>query len=333
MRHTVFTQPRVHHEQLRHTPSLTALVLIVLWPLMVWNTSVQASAHVTFQSTESPEFFAQLKAFSDDSDSAQKTSFIQRSALRRLLLDKTLNVSKKTVFEVQLRMAARENLLALPLFQPSDIRANLQADKLDIGVEWLPEVLNHQVNVRLEALDKELSKYLRISPKSSAFEQLKHLMPALYNIEERRLLLQLLKLNGLEVPPLKNGRIVVFLDRHISRLAGGLTFNMKALVREGREFESALITSLEQRSLIFTAKPADFILDYQLDSRGQESGSGAWLFDARIALLAKFGIKIVSAELTLSEVAENESQAQLQALNKMAESLSQKLRAFLLEKH
>lgn len=330
MRHTVFTQPRVYNEQLWHTPSLTALVLIVLWPLTLWSTSVQASTHVTFQS---PEFFAQLKTFSEDSDSVQKTAFIQRSALRRLLLDKTLKVSKKTVFEVQLRMAVRERLLALPLFQPSDIRTSLQADKLDIGMEWLPEVLNRQATVRLEALDKELSKYLRISPKSSAFEQLKHLMPALYNIEERRLLLQLLKLNGVKAPPLKNGRVVVFLDQHISRLAGGLTFNMKALVREGREFESDLISSLEQHSLMFTAKPPDFILDYQLDSRGQDSDSGAWLFDARIALLAKFNIKIVSAELTLSEMADSESQAQRQALAKMADSLSQNLRAFLLEKH
>lgn len=333
MQHTVLMQPRMLNAEVHHTPSITALILIALWLFMAWSSSVQASASVTFHSAESPELFAQLKVLSEGSNSAQKLAFIQRNALRRLLLDSTLNVSKEAVLESQLRTAVREKLLVLPLFQPSDIRVDLQADKLDIGMEWLPEQLNHQVIARLDLLDKALSKYLRISTKSNDFEQLKRLMPALYNIEERHLLLQLLKLNGVKAPPLKNSRLVVFLEQHISRLTNELTFNMKALVREGREFESDLISSLEQHSLIFTAKPPDFILDYQLDSKGQDSVSGAWLFDARIALLAKFNIKIVSAELTLSEMADSESQAQRQALAKMASSLSQNLRAFLLEKH
>ncbi len=328
MQHTVFTQPKI-----RNTPSLTLLILIALWSFIIWSTSVQASAKVTFNSAESPEFFTQLKVLSEDENSAQKLAFIQRSALRRALLDTRLKVSKKAVLESQLRTAVREKLLTKRLFQPHDIQASLQVNKLDVVMEWLPDLLNQQATARLQVLDKKLSKYLRISSKSSDFEQLKRLMPALYNIEERHALLQLLKLNGVKAPPLKNSRIAIFLDQHISRLASGLTFNMKALVREGREFESDLITSLEQYSLVFTAKPPDFILDYQLDSKGQDGLSGAWLFDARIALLAKFNIEIVSAKLTLSEVADNESQAQRQALAKMAESISQNLRAFLLETH
>lgn len=335
MQNRVFTQPKIRNEEMRHTLSLTVLILIVLWLFMVWSTSVQASAKVTFQLAESPEFFSQLKASSENTGRAQKVAFIQRSALRRLLLDRTLNVSKKRVLDTQLRTDVREKLLTLPLFQPHDIQASMQEQEQELVVvmKWLPEVLNHQATARLEILDKERSKYLRISPKSNAFEQLKRLMPALYNIEEHRALLQLLKLNGVEAPRLKNSHLVVFLDQYISRLASGLTFNMKALVREGREFESELIASLEQQSLMFTAKPPDFILDYQLDSKGQDDLSGAWLFDARIALLAKFDIKIVSVELTLSEVADNESQAQRQALTQMAESLSENLRAFLLEKN
>ena len=333
MQNRVFTQPKIRNEEMSHTLSLTVLILIVLWLFMVWSTSVQASAKVTFQLAESPEFFSQLKASSENTGRAQKVAFIQRSALRRLLLDRTLNVSKKRALDTKLRTAVREELLSLPLFQPHDIQTSMQEGKLEVVVKWLPEVLNHQATARLEILDKERSKYLRISPKSNAFEQLKRLMPALYNIEEHRALLQLLKLNGVEAPRLKNSHLVVFLDQYISRLASGLTFNMKALVREGREFEPELIASLEQHSLIFTAKPSDFILDYQLDSKGQDSVSGAWLFDARIALLAKFDIKIVSAELTLSEVADNESQAQRQVLTQMAESLSENLRAFLLEKN
>ncbi len=333
MQHTVSTQPKAHNEKVCHAPFLTVLVLIALWSFMVWSSSVQANIRVTVNSTESPELFAHLKVLSEGGSRAQKLAFIQISVLRRLFLEPAHNVSKKTILESQLRTAIRDKLLMLPLLQPHDIQSSMQSGKLNVVVEWLPERLTLQVSARLQMLDKELTKYLRISSKSNHFEQLKRLMPALYNIEERRILLQLLKLNGVEPPPLKNSRLVVFLDQHISRLATGLTFNMKALVREGREFESDLITSLEQYSLIFTAKPADFILDYQLDSEGQNDVSGAWLFDARIALLAKFNIKIVSAKLTLSEMADNESQAQRQALAKMADSLSENLRAFLLEKH
>ncbi len=333
MQHIVFMQPKISNGQKLHSPSLMVLILIVLWSFIIGSTSVQASANMTFYSAESPEFFAQLNALSEGSSSAQKLAFIQRSALRRLLLGTSLNVSEKTILESQLRTAVREDLLVLPLFQPHDIQISMQVDKLDVVMEWLPEHLNDQAIARLQVLDKELSKYLHISSRNSAFEQLKYLMPALYNIEERHILLQLLKLNGVKTPPLNNSRLAVFLDQYISRLAIGLTFNMKALVREGRELESELITSLEQYSLIFTAKRPDFILDYQLESKGQDDVSGAWLFDARIALLAKFNIEIVSAQLTLSEIADNESQAQRQALAKMAESLSQNLRAFLLEKH
>jgi hypothetical protein len=332
--HRFFTQPKDRNKKVRYTSYLTVLILIALWPFMVSSTSFQTGANVTFQSTESPEFFAQIKVLSENSSSsAQKLTFIQSKALHRLFVDSGLSVSKKSVPESQLRIAVREKLLLLPLFQPNDIQASLQADKADVVISWLPEVINNQATARLQVLDKELSKYLHISSKSTDFEQLKRLMPALYNIEERHILLQLLKLNGVKAPPLKNSRLAVFLDEHISRLARGLTFNMKALVREGRGFESDLITSLKQYSLLFTAKPPDFILDYQLDSKGQDSVTGAWLFDARIALLAEFNIKIVSVELTLSETADNESQAQRQALAKMAESLSQKLRAFLLEQH
>ncbi len=333
MQHTVFTQSRNLNEQMRHTPSLTVLVLIVLWSFMSWHASAQASTNVSFQSVESPAFFAQLNAFSEGSTNPQRLAFIQRSALQSLLVSTPIKVSPNTMLETQLRSAVREKLLTLPLFQPNDTQTSLQADKVDVVMSWLPEVLNHQAYDRLQVLDKERSKYLRINPKSNAFEQLKRLMPALYNIEEHRALLQLLKLNGVEAPPLKNSRLVGFLDQHISRLARGLTFNMKALVREGREFEPDLIASLERQSLTFTAKPPDFILDYQLDSMGQDGVSGVWLFDARIAFLDKLAIKIVSAELTLSEVADNESQAQRQALTKMAESLSQNLCAFLLKKH
>jgi hypothetical protein len=318
---------------MRHALSLTLLIFMTLWWVMPWSTAVQADTKVTFQSVESPQFFTALNALSADSKSAQPLAFIQRSALQRLLFDGTIDVSNNSILERKLRSAVRAQLLALPLFQPNDIQASLQADKMDVVMTWLPESLSLQASARLQVLDSELRQYLRISSKSTDFRQLKRFMPALYNIEERYALLQLLKLNGMVAPVLKNSRLAGFLDQRISRLADGLTFNMKALVREGEEFEPDLITALAEQDLIFTAKPPDFILDYHLNSKGQDGATGAWLLDARIALLDDFDMKIVSADLTLAEVADDEFQAQRQALTKMADALSQNLRAFLLEKH
>ena len=311
--------------------------VFILWLMMFWSVAVQANVKITLQPVDSSEFFAELDGQPETSNLSQPLSqtqtLILENALRTLLKGSPVKASNKAIFENLLRSDVRANLFMQPIFQPSNMSATLQVDTVNIEMQWQKETLAQQVAERLKVLDQALPKYLRMSAKSSSFGQLKRLMPALYNIEERAGLIHLLKLNDLPVPPLQNTRLVDFLDKQISRLARGLTFNMKALVREGREFEPDVIASLAQQALTFVARPPDFRLDYQLESLGQDADSGAWVFEGRMALLGQFDLEIASAELSLSETAQDEGQAQRQALDKIAQTLSQNLRAFLLKKH
>lgn len=301
---------------------------------MLLSLSVEANINVTLQPEDSSRLFSQIETLPEADKSSQALALIQESALRSLLMSptgSTTSASKKTIFEKALRSGVRSNLVAMPIFQPNTLTSNVQVDRIEVDLQWDKTRLE-QVIERLTVLDKELSKYVRMSTSKNEFNQLKKLMPALYNIEERRALLQLLKINKMPAPQLKNSRLVGFLDKRISRMAGDLKFNMKALLREGAEYETDLIASMEQQALTFTAKPPDFVLDYKFASAGQDKTTGNWLFYGKIALLDRFKIQIASAEIEMSEGADSAEQAQPQALDKLAEALSQNLRAVLLEK-
>ncbi len=308
--------------------------VFTLFSIMLLSLSVEANINVTLQPEDSSRLFSQIETLPEADKSSQALALIQESALRSLLMSptgSTTSASKKTIFEKALRSGVRSNLVAMPIFQPNTLTSNVQVDRIEVDLQWDKTRLE-QVIERLTVLDKELSKYVRMSTSKNEFNQLKKLMPALYNIEERRALLQLLKINKMPAPQLKNSRLVGFLDKRISRMAGDLKFNMKALLREGAEYETDLIASMEQQALTFTAKPPDFVLDYKFASAGQDKTTGNWLFYGKIALLDRFKIQIASAEIEMSEGADSAEQAQPQALDKLAEALSQNLRAVLLEK-
>ena len=310
-------------------------LLLTLFSILLLSLSVEASINVTLPSGESTPLFSKMATLPEANKAILTATLIQESALQSLLMPPMTTArtaSTKTVFEEALRSDVRGYLVALPIFQPKDFTSNVRTDRIEVDLLWDTERLEQQVVNRLTTLDNDLLQYLRLSASSNAFNQLKKLMPALYNIEERRGLLQLLKINKIPAPLLKNSRLADLLDKQISRVATDLKFNMKALLREGKDYEADLINSMEQQSLTFTAKPPDFILDYQFGKAGQDKTTGDWLFYGKISLLDLLKMNIASADIEMSENADSAEQAQRQALAKMAKALSQNLRAVLLEK-
>jgi len=203
---------------------------------------------------------------------------------------------------------------------------------LATGTAGLPnDELSANLITRLKALDKALSRYLRVSESTTNFEQLKRLMPALANIEERKLIEALLKSQSVKVPNLRNSRLLPFLDKRITRLANELIFNLKALVRERRDYEPELLKAMAQFGVKFSARPPDFILDYQLVDDGQNE-QGDWLYDGYIALLGKYEIPVVSLDKSIVEAANSAEQAQEQFMLKLADAVTKELTQFLLKK-
>lgn len=117
-------------------------------------------------------------------------------------------------FNSALRRSVRENFSI----------ANLSMDYLQDS-----QVLSQQLIPRLEWLDKELFKYVRISESVSRFEQLKRLMPGLHNIEERKLIEFLLKHQGILIASLRNNRLLYRLDKNFV-ISKWDDFKHKALV-------------------------------------------------------------------------------------------------------
>ncbi|NPA71933.1 MAG: hypothetical protein GXO35_03775 [Gammaproteobacteria bacterium] len=298
----------------------------------------QASANVPLTIEDSPALFSllgeDLEAGLENTNPKLVKPLVLQSALKKLFaLTPSKKRRKKAIFDIRLRQDIRASLRSLALIQPEQVEPLVASDTLlEVVLSWNDEQLAERASQRLQVLDKGLSAYLRISQNKSAFEQLVDYVPALYNLEERKMLLQLLKSNKLPQPSLKNKRLAEFLDKRISRLAKSLIFNMKALVRERRRYEPDLIKAMQSEGIRFSAKPPDFVLDYALYSDGQDEESNAWLYEGSISLLGKYGIPIVSIDLTIEETVKDEEQAEALALAKMSTALSQNLRAFLLKK-
>jgi len=219
------------------------------------------------------------------------------------------------VFNSALRRSVRERVLLVSLSMD-----HLQDSK----------VLAQKLIPRLELLDKELSKYVRVSESISRFEQLKRLMPGLYNIEERKLIESLLKRQGVSIPRLRNSRLLGILDKRIALLANGMIFNMKALIRERRDYESDLLKSMSSYGIKFSARPPDFILDYQLDF-GEQNEKAEWVFNAKMALLGKYEIPVVKVEEVLITDAATKAEAQSRSVDILAKLITMQLKQYLIE--
>ena len=219
------------------------------------------------------------------------------------------------VFNSALRRSVREkvSLVTLSMEHVQDSQALIQ--------KLIP---------RLELLDKELSKYVRVSESASRFEQLKRLVPGLYNIEERKLIESLLKRQGVSIPRLRNRRLLGILDKRISLLANGMIFNMKGLVRERRDYESDLLKSMSSYGVAFSARPPDFILDYHLDD-GEQNEHAEWMFNARIALLGKYEIPVVKMEEVVISDAVTKAEAQSRSVEILAKLITMQLKHYLIE--
>ncbi|BCN92343.1 hypothetical protein THMIRHAM_01280 [Thiomicrorhabdus immobilis] len=226
---------------------------------------------------------------------------------------KTL-LAEQGVFNQKLRQAVLENL-RLPILTIEQLADNKKLLEL-----LMP---------RLQLLDRDLSNYVRVSESVSRFEQLKRLMPGLYNIEERKLIEALLTRQGVAVPRMRNSRLVGFLDKRISLLANGLVFNMKALVREQRDYEPDLLQAMAQQGVSFSARPPDFVLDYSLIAN-PSAEAGEWGFDSHIALLGKYEIPLVEVNEKIREVAASQEQAQIKTVQFLAEKVVEQLKEFLI---
>ena len=222
---------------------------------------------------------------------------------------------------------------ALNLPEPSGIFNKVLRSEIQKSIV-LPELetsnQSDQLIKRLQSLDKELFKYVRVSESSTRFEQLNRLMPALVNIEERKLIEQYLTNHGQSVPRLRNDRLYSLLDKRISRLANGLIFNMKPLVRERRDYEPELLQAMANNGIEFSARPPDFILDYQLEPEGQNK-QNEWTFKGSIALLNTFEMPIVSVEKELTEPSGIKEQAQIEGVTQLAHLVTNKLKQFLIQ--
>jgi len=210
------------------------------------------------------------------------------------------------------------------------VRENVSLVSLSVEHFQDSKVLSQKLIPRLKQLDKELSKYVRVSESASRFEQLKRLMPALYNIEERKLIESLLKRQGISIPRLRNSRLLGILDKRISLLANGMIFNMKALVRERRDYEPDLLKSMSSYGVAFSARPPDFILDYQLDD-GEQNEHAEWVFNARIALLGKYEVPVVKVEEVVISDAVTKADAQSRSVEILAKLITMQLKQYLVD--
>ena len=189
------------------------------------------------------------------------------------------------------------------------------------------EAIKAQVLPRLELLDASLSKYIRISTSKTSFEQLSLLMPALFAIEEIKLIKALYKQQKISMPQLRNSRLQSHLDKRITRLANGMVFNMKALVRN-RPFESELLKAMASNGISFSARPPDFYLDYGVNTVGEDSAQ--WLIEGYINLSNKWKSPVVEASDEISTAASTLDDAQLQAIAKLALLVTQELKTYLI---
>ncbi|GAB6071476.1 hypothetical protein JCM30760_25730 [Thiomicrorhabdus hydrogeniphila] len=182
---------------------------------------------------------------------------------------------------------------------------------------------------RLQTLDKGIFKYVRVSESSTRFVQLQHLMPALVNIEERKFIEQYLKNHNMKVPRLRGSRLSVLLDKRIARLANGLIFNMKPLVRQRREFEQDLMKAMANNGIEFSARPPDFILDYDLKLAGQES-ENQWKFFGELSLLNTFEMPIIEVKNEILEQGSTQEIAQAKGMQQLANMATKQLKEFLI---
>lgn len=222
--------------------------------------------------------------------------------------------AEQGVFNKSLRQLVIENL-QLPVLSVQQVTDKNQLLKL--------------LQPRLQVLDEELSNFIRVSESVSRFEQLKRLMPGLYNIEERKLIEGLLKSQGVAVPRMRNSRLVGFLDKRISLLANGLIFNMKALVREQRDYEPELLKAMSDLGVSFSARPPDFVLDYTLIENASLE-AGRWGFDSHIALLGNYEIPLIEINEKVSEVALNQKQAEIKTVQFLAVKVVEQLKESLI---
>jgi len=224
--------------------------------------------------------------------------------------------SDKGIFNAALRKSMRDKLEL-----PSVIAADLEDKKQ----------LLSKVKPRLIELDKALSKFIRVSENSTRFEQLKRLMPALLNIEERKLIQHLLKKHKVRLPNLRNSRLLPFLDKRITLLANSMIFNMKALVRERRDYEPDLLKAMASYGVKFSARPPDFILDYLLLG-GSKNEQGERVFEGNIALLGQYEIPVVKIEEVIVTDVADWPQAEASSVAVMAKLITMQLKQFLVEK-
>jgi len=222
---------------------------------------------------------------------------------------------------------------ALNLPEPAGIfnkALRLEAQKTLVLPELEASNQSEQLIKRLQSLDKDLFKYVRVSESITHFIQLKRLMPALVNVEEQKLIKQYLTDQGQNVPRLRNYRLFRILDKRISRLANGLIFNMKALVRENRDYEPALLQAMAKNGIVFSARPPDFILGYGLTEE-VKTAQNKWTFKGKFALLNSYEIPIVSVEKELTEPTDIKEQAQIEGVTQLAQLVTNKLKQFLIQ--
>lgn len=242
----------------------------------------------------------------------------------------------KTVFASDIKSAPWSEVIdSLPEYQGTFNTGLRQSLRRQLNLPDINAAFNaqsEQADVllqRVKELDADLSKYVRVSESISRFQQLKRLMPALKNIEERKLIEALLVKNQIKVPRLRNSRLLPHLDKRISILANSMIFNLKALVRENRTYEPQLLASMEKYGVPYSARIPDFILDYYLLPLGKND-QGKWLFDGSISLLGKYQMKVVSVESSISVEASSREQAEAKSMELLAESITEQLTQYLL---
>ena len=140
----------------------------------------------------------------------------------------------------------------------------------------------------------------------------------------------MLKRQGVSIPRLRNSRLLGILDKRIALLANGMIFNMKALIRERRDYESDLLKSMSSYGIKFSARPPDFILDYQLDF-GEQNEKAEWVFNAKMALLGKYEIPVVKVEEVLITDAATKAEAQSRSVDILAKLITMQLKQYLIE--
>lgn len=190
--------------------------------------------------------------------------------------------------------------------------------------------LEKALTPHLISADKALSNYVRVSSNIDHYRQLQMLMPALIKIEERKLILHLFAQNEIPSPRLANSRLLPILDKRITRLADGMIFNMKALVRQQRNHEADLLKAMSAYGIKFSARPPDFFLEYELLSNGRNADR-LWQLRGSIQLLNKYQVPIASAQDIFKLDTQNEDDARAQTLKKMAEQITKQLKTTLIE--